>query len=327
MRIGVLPPYVDITGTLLDAQGVAERARMIEAAGLDSLWVSDRLPLPGYPRLDGPDPFAYLALAAYATERIELGTAIHIVSLRNKYDSAQRMFTLQTFAPGRVTIGVGTGSQPREYDSVGVDWEQRFTLLGEGMLAIRQVFAGRQVPELEALFAEKGTDNAYGHWLGGAFGEADPWADEPAWPVKVGAPRFVLGAWYSAAQLRRAATQFDGWMASGGAGAMFGGWVKMRDAVKRYRDLGGGRALMTSVECDLSAPTTALDEAGAFHLRCGAEVATERLLELEEIGFDDVILSITDHRSTVLPGPRQYDFTAEVLEEIRSLLPKDVRRP
>lgn len=237
------------------------------------------------------------------------------------------MFTLQTLAPGRVTIGVGTGSQPREYQSIGIEWADRFRLLDEGMLAIRQIFAGTKVTELEELFAAKGNDNAYGHWLGGAFGEGDPWESEPTWPVKVGTPRFILGAWYSDAQLQRAASAFDGWMASGGAGAMFGGWVKMKDAIKRYRSLGGTRALMTSVECDLATPTTHLDESGAFHLRCGPEAATERLLEIEEIGFDDVILSITDHRSTVLPGPRQYDITTETLEQIRALLPKAAPAP
>jgi alkanesulfonate monooxygenase SsuD/methylene tetrahydromethanopterin reductase-like flavin-dependent oxidoreductase (luciferase family) len=329
MRIGILPPYVNMAGQILDAADVAERFQMIESAGLDSLWVSDRLPLPGHPRDDGPDPFAYLTIASLVTHRIEIGTAIHIVPLRNNYDSAQRMYTLQTFAPGRVTIGVGTGSQSREYQAAGVEWEDRFKLLESGMLAIRQVFEGQPVAKLEELFElkakELGTENAYSHWVGGAFGDDDPWVTESPWATKVGTPRFVLGAWHGDVQLRRAATQYQGWMASGGAGAMFGGWVKMRDVIKRYREFGGKRALMTSVDVDLSMPSAPLPDDGSFHLRCSPDVAAERLHLLEEIGFDDVIVSLSNHRSEVLPGPRQYDFTVETLEQLRALLPKDPR--
>jgi alkanesulfonate monooxygenase SsuD/methylene tetrahydromethanopterin reductase-like flavin-dependent oxidoreductase (luciferase family) len=331
MRIGILPPHVDMSGTLLDSHGLAERARMIEAAGLDGIWVSDRLPIPGHARLDGPDTYGYLTVIAHATENVEVGSAICIVPLRNPYDLAQRIYTLQTFAPGRVTIGVGTGSQAREYQAAGVEWADRFKLLDRGMEVVHQVFEGREVPELEAMFAEKasaaGIENAYGHWHGQAFksGEQDPWANEKPWATKVGAPRFLLGAWFSDAQLRRAASKYQGWIASAGAGAMFGGWVKMKDIVKRYRDLGGTRAIATSVDIDLKMPTTPLADDGAFHLRCQPKEASERLRYLEELGFDDVILNLTDHTSKVLAGPRQFDFTMETVQEIRSLLPKDTR--
>ncbi len=331
MRIGILPPHVDMTGELLDSHGLAERARMVEAAGLDAIWVSDRLPIPGHSRLDGPDTFAYLTIIAHATEHVEVGSAISIVPLRNPYDLAQRIFTLQTFAPGRLTIGVGTGSQAREYQAVGLEWADRFKLLDRGMEVVHQVFSGEKVPALEQLFAEKAAESggdAYGAWHGQAFahGGGDPWDAVAPWAKRVGEPRFLLGAWYSDAQLRRAASQYDGWIASGGAGAMFGGWVKMKEIVKRYRDLGGGRALVTSVDIDLKMPTSPLADDGAFHLRCQPHAARERLEFLAELGFDDVILNLTDHTSKVLAGPRQFDFTTETLEEIRSLLPREENR-
>jgi alkanesulfonate monooxygenase SsuD/methylene tetrahydromethanopterin reductase-like flavin-dependent oxidoreductase (luciferase family) len=328
MRIGLLPPQVDKAGHLLDAKGLGERARMIEQAGLDGIWVSDRLPLPGHARLDGPDTFAYLAVIAHATEQIEIGSAICIVPLRNPYDLAQRFYTLQTLAPGRVTIGVGTGSQRREYQAIGLDWADRFKLLDRGMEIVEQVFAGEKVPELEERFNEAAPNaghDAYGHWHGQTFGAGsiDPWESEPAWAVKVGRPDFLLGAWFSDAQLKRAASKYQGWISSAGAGAMFGGWIKMKDIIKRYRDLGGTRAIATSVDIDLKAPTEELADDGAFHLRCRPADATARLSYLEELGYDDVILNIVDHTSKVLPGPRQFDVTTEMLEEIRSLMPRD----
>jgi hypothetical protein len=234
---------------------------------------------------------------------VELGTAIYVVPLRERYDLAQRFVTLQTLSPNRFTLGVGTGSSSREYELTGHVFEDRFKALREDMSIIRSVCEGRP------------------NDLPGALKEGPQWGEE------VGPPRFVLGAWHSDLQLKRAAADYDGWMASAGGLTRIGGWKNMREAIKRYRDLGGTRALIATVNVDLRAPTSKPGDNDPFFLECSAAEATARLQYAEQLGYDDVILNKTD-RAHPIPGMGyMHDFTAEELEEIRSLMPKDSRPP
>jgi alkanesulfonate monooxygenase SsuD/methylene tetrahydromethanopterin reductase-like flavin-dependent oxidoreductase (luciferase family) len=296
MRIGV---YLPTTGTdgRLDARGVEGIAREIEDVGIDSLWMGDHIPIPGVGGL--PDPLLYLATAARGTEGIELGTGIYNVVLREKYDMAQRLYSFQTLAPGRLTLGVGTGSQEREYIASGISWKDRFTRLHENMAGIRLLFSGRPDEDSEP---------------------------NVTWASSVGPPRFLLGAWFSEPQLTRAATEFQGWLVSSGLGARGGGWRKVfTEGLKRYRDLGGGRAIVSTVSTDLSATDTKLDDDGPFRLFCPPEVAADRIHELEEMGFDDIILMSMNSRVENVPGQNRRVLTRGDFELIRSLAPRDTR--
>lgn len=297
MRIGINVPFRDRDKRLLDAAGVAKRAQMVEAAGLDGIWLGDHL------TATRPDPLAYLLVAAAATSTVEVGTAIYIVPLRQRYDLAQRFVTLQTLAPGRFTFGVGTGSAAREYELTGKVFEDRFRLLAEDMAVIRAVCEGRP-NELPG-----------------------PPREGPLWGEEVGRPRFVLGAWHSELQLRRAAQDYDGWMASAGGLTRVGGWKAMGEAIKRYRDLGGTRALIATVNINLRAPTTKPGENDPFFLECGPQEASERLRYAEELGYDDVIVHKTDPSRPMAGMGYMHDFTVDELEEIRSLIPRDTRQP
>lgn len=297
MRIGINVPFRGQDRRLLDASGVARRAAMVEAAGLDGIWLGDHL------TASRPDPLAYLLVAAQATSQVEVGTAIYVIPLRERYDLAQRFVTLQTLAPGRFTFGVGTGSSQREYELVGKSFDDRFRLLAEDMAVIRAVCDGRP------------------NDLPGQPREG------PLWGEEVGRARFVLGAWHSEAQLRRAALDYDGWMASAGGLTRVGGWKNMGESIKRYRDLGGTRALIATVNINLRAPTTKPGDEDPFFLECGPEAATERLQYAESLGYDDVIVHKTDPSRPVAGMGYMHDFTAEELEEIRSLIPKDTRSP
>lgn len=131
-------PFVGQDGGLLDGEGIAERARRIEAAGLDGVWMGDRMPLPGGVDRALPDPLMYLMICALATSAaVEVGTCIYCLPLRNKYEAAQRVLTLETAIPGRFTFGVATGSQDIEYNTNGLDWESRFVRMADHMASIR----------------------------------------------------------------------------------------------------------------------------------------------------------------------------------------------
>lgn len=104
LKLGVtLPQFTD------DARRFLHGARRAEDLGLDSVWVFDHLwPLSAKHR---PILEAWTALAAVAsaTERIGIGTMVTRSSLRNPAVLAAMAATVAAIAPGRLTVGVGSG--------------------------------------------------------------------------------------------------------------------------------------------------------------------------------------------------------------------------
>lgn len=326
MRIGIHPPFKAKDGTYLDAEAVARRAKMIEDAGLDGIWGGEHLPLPGDLARDMPDMLTHLAAAAVTTKSVELGTCIYCLPLHNKFAAAQRFSSLQAFAPGRVTLGVGTSSQKKEYDAVGLDWDKRFKILRDHVDAINAVFTGgwNGAPEVfdESTFASAkwNSDPAPS-----PSSNAENVAQRMTMAMAVGRPRIVLGAWASEIQLKRASTSYDGWMTSAGPGTALGGWRKvLSNGLARYRELGGKRAIVSTIQVDLRMPDIPLDDDGSFRLTCSPKTASDRLKLLEDLGYDDVILIPRDYQGN--PNPRNIlDFSEEDLDQYRALLPRDSR--
>ena len=289
MRLGINMPFTGSAGEPLDAAGLMDRARMVEQAGLDGIWLQDSM-IPGVMR---PDALMWLLTAAAGTTTLELGTCIYIVPIHHPVDLAQRFLTLQALTNSRVTLGVGTGSRRESHESMGTDFDTRFSRLHSDMDTIRRLCAGETV----------GAANL------------NPWAE-----VR-GGPRFALGAWHSETSLRRAATQFDGWLCSAGRTS----FNTMKEAVKLYRDLGGTRAIVSTTWIDLFAPTEKMTDDDPYHLRCAPVEAADRLQRLVGLGFDDVLLMHANHSGGV--RRRETDFAFDELCQIRELLPKDDRRP
>ena len=289
LRIAINMPLKDSDGVPLDARGIMKRARMVEDAGLDGIWMGDGIS-PGMTR---PDALMWLLVACAATDQLEVGTSILQIPLRNPVELAQRLLTLQALTRGRFTVGIGAGSTRNNAESVGIDFEQRFKLLKDHMDVIRRLCNGETV---------------------GA-------ANLNPWPEVKGGPRFVVGAWHSGIWLKRAAEEYDGWMSSAGRTNL----NTVAEAIQRYRSLGGKRAMVSTCAVDLTAPTQPLGDDEPFHLRCDPAEASRRLQRLVDLGYDDILLVKSDHtRRMPLYEP---DYTAQDLAAIRALLPKDTRKP
>lgn len=322
MRIGLSLPRQDEHGNYLTAQQIAVRAKMVEDAGIDGIWFGEHIGLPGDLARDSADNILYLTVASCATSQIELGTSIYCAPLHNKYAIAQRFATLQALAPGRWTFGLGTGSQRKEYKAAGLDWSRRFTLLQEAKQVIEDAFAGRSA-ETGGLIDEDLWETA--HWNQGFDGSQYIPKPKVTMAMEVGRPRLALGAWASPIQLKQAATEYDGWITSGGPGSTQGGWRKVfREGIKRYRDLGGQRAMVTTIRIDLKVKTVPMPEDGGFILACDPATAAERLAMLAEMGFDDVIVRPVDS-ARYGNSQRVFDFTEEDAALYRSLVPRDTR--
>ena len=83
-----------------------DHARLAEELGYERVWLFDS------PALYG-DVWVHLALIATATDRIGLGTAVLVPSLRHPLAQASAIATLEGLAPGRVVVAIGTGFTAR----------------------------------------------------------------------------------------------------------------------------------------------------------------------------------------------------------------------
>lgn len=124
---------------------VAGSSRVAERAGLDSLWAGDHLVLGDVPLLDAA---MTLAAAAAATERITIGTAVFLPSLRPLAWAARQVATLAHLAgPGRLQLGVGVGAGPEEeYLAAGLLRSERGLRTDAFLAALPDLLAGRATP-------------------------------------------------------------------------------------------------------------------------------------------------------------------------------------
>jgi alkanesulfonate monooxygenase SsuD/methylene tetrahydromethanopterin reductase-like flavin-dependent oxidoreductase (luciferase family) len=278
MRLGMSLPYEQPDGSAPTAAQIAARALLLESIGFDVIAQGDHV---GSPRRPTPDVLTWLTAAASATQRIELASAIIQVPLRRPTELAHRLLNLHAVSGGRFLAGLGAGSTRTDYDGVGVDFQQRFRLMADALPIIKQLCNGQRVGE------------AYLH----------PWRNLH------GGPPIIIGAWASGRWVRRAAADYDGWMASGHTT-----FREIAEGIKIFRDCGGKRAMLVSVTVDLHARrTTQLADDEHFSLECSPEEAADWLLRLRELGYDDVCL--------VRIGHTEADLTEDDLRQIRTLIP------
>ena len=155
MRIGAKLPN---SGPLPLQVGVPAMARTLEAAGYDSLWVSDHIVLPRemasrYPfAADGKanwpsdtpylDALVTLAFAAAVTERVRLGTAVLVLPLRAPVEFAKQAATVDVASGGRLELGVGAGWLAEEFEALNVPFAGRGTRMVEWMQIMRDCWSG-----------------------------------------------------------------------------------------------------------------------------------------------------------------------------------------
>ena len=91
---------------------------------------------------EGPhDPFFPLALAADATERIELSTAIAIAFARSPMLLANIGWDLQELSKGRFILGLGSQIKPHIEKRFSMPWSKPASRMRELVLAVRAIFA------------------------------------------------------------------------------------------------------------------------------------------------------------------------------------------
>lgn len=145
IRSGLFVPLFD---ALADPQVAARLAVEAEEAGWDGFFVWDHIRW-HEPVRELADPQITLAAIAQSTERIRLGPMVTPLARRRPVKVARETATLDRLSGGRLTLGVGLGSDRfgSEYSITGeeVDDRRRAEMLDESLEILEAAWSGRPV--------------------------------------------------------------------------------------------------------------------------------------------------------------------------------------
>ena len=145
MRSGLFLPLFD---ALADPAVVARLSAEAEEAGWHGVFVWDNLRYQE-PVVDVADPWITLAAMATATERIRLGPMVTPLARRRPVKVARETATLDRLSGGRLTLGVGLGSDQfaSEYSITGeeLDDRRRAGMLDESLEILAAAWSGQPV--------------------------------------------------------------------------------------------------------------------------------------------------------------------------------------
>jgi alkanesulfonate monooxygenase SsuD/methylene tetrahydromethanopterin reductase-like flavin-dependent oxidoreductase (luciferase family) len=177
MELGIHLPLMEFGD---EGQSLARLTDAVDAArecGFAAVSANDHLVF-RTPWLDG---LTALAAVIERSGAMELATTVALVALRGPAPLAKALAALDVLSDGRVIAGVGPGSSERDYDAVGMPFEERWRRFDEAAAKLRALLQG------DAL--------------------------APA-PRRPGGIPLWIGSWGSKAGLERVARLGDGWLAS-----------------------------------------------------------------------------------------------------------------
>ena len=214
MEIGVKIPH---TGARATPEFVREWCTVADQAGFGSLWGVDHVVMPQHveslydlPRTPAAiaddavsdllspnfELMATLAFVAAVTERIKIGSAVAVLTIRNTLLTARQLATIDRYSGGRLLFGIGIGWLQEEADAMNMPWDHRGARADESIALLRAIWTAPG-PHVE---------------FHGEFWDVPAMDPEPR-PVQPSIPILVGG--HSAAAVDRAARLGDGWMAAG----------------------------------------------------------------------------------------------------------------
>ncbi|HSU06380.1 MAG TPA: TIGR03617 family F420-dependent LLM class oxidoreductase, partial [Acetobacteraceae bacterium] len=123
MRVSMVLPVADW-------RACAPAARSAEADGIDALQSNELR----------HDPFAPIAFAALATERVQLATSVAIAFPRSPMIVANQTWDLHRHSHGRFVLGLGSQVKAHNERRFSVPWVAPAARMGEYVQALRAIF-------------------------------------------------------------------------------------------------------------------------------------------------------------------------------------------
>jgi alkanesulfonate monooxygenase SsuD/methylene tetrahydromethanopterin reductase-like flavin-dependent oxidoreductase (luciferase family) len=145
------------------------------------------------PWLDGPTA---LASVIERSGKMTLATTVSLAVLRGPVALAKMLAAINILSEGRLIAGLGPGSSERDYDAMGIPFEERWKRFDEAIVLLRALLNGDALPG----------DVRYYPVPSDVKLEPGPGKERsiPLW----------IGSWGSQAGLARVARAADGWLAS-----------------------------------------------------------------------------------------------------------------
>jgi alkanesulfonate monooxygenase SsuD/methylene tetrahydromethanopterin reductase-like flavin-dependent oxidoreductase (luciferase family) len=138
IEFGVYLPQLKLSFTEL-----RERVQLVERLGYDSVWFYDHFYSPGTPDVPSFEAWTLVSALAAVTTKIRLGHLVLCNPFRDPALLAHMALTLDAISEGRLEIGIGTGSNPREFEEYGIPYasfRDRAEQLDEAMQVIKLLF-------------------------------------------------------------------------------------------------------------------------------------------------------------------------------------------
>jgi probable F420-dependent oxidoreductase len=163
---------------MLDAGPVAELAEAAERAGWHGFAFTEH-PAPsarwlaagGHQTLD---PFVALGHVAAVTRALRLLTYLAVVPYRNPLLLAKAAATLDRLSDGRLVLGIGSGYLKAEFQALGVDFDERNTLVDETLDVLGGLWSGtpfsyrgRHFDARDVVSAPRPRQDPIPIWIGG----------------------------------------------------------------------------------------------------------------------------------------------------------------
>jgi alkanesulfonate monooxygenase SsuD/methylene tetrahydromethanopterin reductase-like flavin-dependent oxidoreductase (luciferase family) len=187
MRIGAHLPLADLGDGVPSADDLRDYVVVARELGFSTVAANDHL-VWSHPWLDGTTALASVAASA---GDMALATSITLPVVRHPVVVAKTLTTLAALSGGPVVGGLGPGSSRRDYQAVGIPFEERWARFDEALPLVRSLVRGEPAE-------------------GGKFYSGDydvtPTPDPP--------PGIWFASWGSDRRLAAMAAVADGWFAS-----------------------------------------------------------------------------------------------------------------
>jgi alkanesulfonate monooxygenase SsuD/methylene tetrahydromethanopterin reductase-like flavin-dependent oxidoreductase (luciferase family) len=209
VEYGAHLPLMDFGGHPYSLSHLAQYTDTAARLGFRALSVNDHMVF-SVPWLDGPTA---LAAMIERSGTMTLATTVSLPIIRGPVQLAKTLGAIDRLSDGRLIVAVGPGSSEKDYESVGLDFTERWPRLDEAIGAMRALWRA----DAEA--------------FRGRFYSTEGICLDPH-PARAEGPPIWVGSWGSAAGLRRTARLADGWLASAynTTPRQFGeAWTQLRD--------------------------------------------------------------------------------------------------
>jgi alkanesulfonate monooxygenase SsuD/methylene tetrahydromethanopterin reductase-like flavin-dependent oxidoreductase (luciferase family) len=145
------------------------------------------------PWLDGPTA---LASMIERSGEMRLATTVSLAVLRGPVALAKALAAIDVLSEGRLVAALGPGSSERDYQLLGIAFEERWKRFDEALAVLRALLKGERMPERPRYYPiAHDVELVPGPWRQAGI---------PLW----------IGSWGSGAGLARVARAGDGWLAS-----------------------------------------------------------------------------------------------------------------